>query len=121
MERGKECVRQGVEIFVANGGKILQADAAIYRVFESLAAIDGDLVSARYQPGGKLFGEGFESAVIGWDAARANQSDRARTYIRADFAASRAAMRGVFLGACLLTGAYWNQLAMYSWSTRRLD
>src|SRR5271157_3066510 len=28
-------------------------------------------------------------------------------------------MRTIFRGACLLTGAYWNQLAMYSSSTRR--
>jgi len=117
MESRKKCVRQGVEVFVANGGKILQADAAIYRVFESLAAIDGDLVSARHQPGGDLFGEGFEPAVICGDAARAYQCDPqndAHAYIRADFAASRAARRGVLFGACLLTGAYSNQLAMYS-------
>ena len=72
MQRGKKCVRERVEIFVANGGEMLQADAVVYRVLVALAAIDGDLVSARNQAGGKLFGEGFKSAVIGRDAARAD-------------------------------------------------
>ena len=70
-------------------------------------------MASRGQARGEFFGEGFESTVIGRDAARANYSD-AHAYIRADFAASRAARRGVLFGACLLTGAYSNQLAMYS-------
>ena len=90
-------MRQGVEVFMANGRKILQADAAIYRVLESLAAIDGNLVSTRYQPGGDLFGEGFESTVIRGDAARANRQSNPQSdghaYIRADFRGSVA--RGV--------------------------
>jgi|SRR5580658_8827527 hypothetical protein len=106
-------MRQGVEVFVADGREVLQADAAIDRVLKSLPAIDGYLVSARCESGGKLFGEGFESPIISRDAAGAKQSD-AHAYIRADLAASRAARRGVRFGACLLTGAYWNQLAMYS-------
>jgi hypothetical protein len=32
----------------------------------------------------------------------------------------RESRRAIFLGACLLTGAYWNQLAMYRSSTRWL-
>src|SRR5271157_2024772 len=33
--------------------------------------------------------------------------------------AERESTRTIFLGAFLVTGAYWNQLAMYSSSTRR--
>jgi len=33
--------------------------------------------------------------------------------------AERDSTRTIFLGAFLVTGAYWNQLAMYSSSTRR--
>jgi hypothetical protein len=40
-----------------------------------------------------------------------------RTYVLA--VAERAGMRVIFFGACLLTGVYWNQLAMYPSSTRR--
>ena len=65
-------------------------------------------MAAFHQPGGEFFREGFESAVPGGYAADAEESD-AHTYVLA--ASER--MRAIFLGACLLTGAYWNQLAMY--------
>ena len=65
----------GVEIFVADGGQILQAHAAIERFRSALAAVDGDLVAAFHQTGGEFLGEGFETAVVGGNAARAEKGD----------------------------------------------
>ena len=47
MQRGKNGVRDRVEIFVADGRQVLQTDAAIGRFGMALAAIDRDLVPAR--------------------------------------------------------------------------
>ena len=85
----------------------------------ALAAVDRDLVAARRQAGGKFFGEGLEAAVIGRNAARAEKRDAHRTQHYVLAASERDSTRAIFFGACLLTGAYWNQLAMYSSSTRR--
>ena len=68
-----------------------------------LAAVDGHLVAARHQPRGKFFGEGFEAAVVGRNAARAEKGDAHCGYV---FAASeRDSTRAIFFGACLLTGS----------------
>src|ERR1035438_1039753 len=40
----------------------------------ALAAIDGHLMAARGQTGGKFLGERFEAAIAGWNAARAKKS-----------------------------------------------
>ncbi len=98
-------MRQGVEIFVADGGQVLQADAAIDGFGEPLAAVDRHAVSARGQPGGELFGEGFESAVIGGNAARAEKGDAHDLQSARISAASRAASaRRIFFGRLLADG-----------------
>ena len=76
VEGGEEGVRQGVEILVADGGQVDQPHAAVHRLRGcALAAVDGDLVAARGQPGGEFFGKGFESAVVGRNAARAEEGN----------------------------------------------
>ena len=42
VQRGNERVRQGVEILVADGGQILQPDAAVFGLRILFAAVDGD-------------------------------------------------------------------------------
>src|SRR5690348_16673895 len=114
-------MRQRVEILVTDGGIVLKLHAAVYRVRRLFAAVNPHLMAAGHESGGKLFRKGFESAVVGRDAARAEESDaqsgRRHFYVRA--VSDRDSMRAIFLGACLLTGEYWNQLAMYASSTRR--
>lgn len=75
----------------------------------AIAAIDRDLMAARDQPGGELFGKSLESSVAGGNAARAEDRDARRYSALAalDLASARAG-----LGAGVLTGAYRNQLAM---------
>ena len=73
VERGEQGVRQRVEILVANGGQVEEAHAAVDRLRMALAAIDGHLMPARSQTGGEIFGEGFEAAIAGWNAARAKK------------------------------------------------
>ncbi len=106
---------QGLEVFVADGGEILQAHAAEYAGRLPFPAVDGDLVAALHQARGKLLGEGFEAAVAGGNAACAEERDSHYVFAVSE----RESRRAIFLGACWLTGAYWNQLAMYSSSTRR--
>ena len=78
VQGGDEGVRQGVEVLVADGGQVVQAHAAVAASRMPLAAIDGDLVPARRQARGKLFGEGLEAAVTGRNAARAENGDAHR-------------------------------------------
>ena len=61
-------------------------------------------MAARGQPGGKLFRESLESAVAGWDAARAEDRDSRRYSALAalDFARARA---GLALAAGVDTGS----------------
>src|SRR5579883_2421934 len=56
-------MRDGFQIFVADGGKIAQLDAAVFRGGRTLPAIDGDLVAASGQTRRQLFGKRFEPAV----------------------------------------------------------
>jgi hypothetical protein len=74
-----------------------------------LAAVHRHLVPALNQSNGKLLRERLEPAVVCGNAARAEERD-AHAYV---FAVSdRESIRAIFFGAFLLTGAYWNQLAM---------
>ena len=72
------CAR-GCRSICAGGGQVVQAHAAIDGLGMPLAAVDGDAVAALGQPGGKFFGEGFEAAVAGGNAARAEERDAHRT------------------------------------------
>src|SRR5271157_6670217 len=69
---------QSVEVLAADGGEILKPHAAITRLGVWRPAIYGHLMSARRQAGRKFFGESLESAVVGWYAGRAEESDAHR-------------------------------------------
>ena len=106
---------------MANGRQVLQADAAINRLAVTLAAIDSYSMAARREPYGKLFREGFESAVAGRNSTRTEDGNahlpgilnpRERHDVLA--ACERETRAGAFFGARTLTGLYLNQLAMYS-------
>src|SRR5437763_1892559 len=108
MKGRQRSVRDCIEILVTNGGEISQANPAVGRLRIPLPAVHGDFVTAGRQAGGYLFGKSFESAVACGNAARAQYRDA-----HYELAVSeRARRRATFFGACLLTGAYWNQLAM---------
>jgi hypothetical protein len=64
-------VRDGIEIFVPDGGEILQVHAAVERPRTRLAAVYGNLMAAFHKARGEFFRKGFESAVICGNSARA--------------------------------------------------
>ena len=63
-------VRDGVEIFVPDGGEVLQVNAAVEGSRTSLPAIDSHLMAALHQARGEFFRKGFESAVACGNSAR---------------------------------------------------
>ena len=99
----------------------MEADAAVMGIAIPIAAVDGDFVAAGDQARGKLFGERFEAAVVGWNAARAEKGDAhsagqgtRRVPQAYPTVSERESIRIIFFEVFLLTGLYWNQLAMYS-------
>ena len=68
-------MRDGIEIFVADGGQIFQPHAAIHGLRIALAAIDRHLMTAGREPRGEFLGKRFEAAVIGWNPSGAEQGD----------------------------------------------
>src|SRR5260370_40691943 len=89
----------GVEVFMPDGGEILQAYAAEGQFRMRLATVDGYVMAAFHQARGEFFREGFESAVPGGYAAAARESG-AHPYALA--ASGR--LRAIFSGTCFLTG-----------------
>ena len=78
MQRGKESVHNGVEIFVPNGRENFQAHTLEFKLARGSVmgpAIDGHLVPACYQPGSEMFSEGFETAVVGWNPSGPKNRD----------------------------------------------
>jgi len=67
VEGGVEGMGEGFGVFVAEGGEVLEVDAAVGGGGVAIAAVDGDVVAAEDEPGGELFGEGFKAAVTGRD------------------------------------------------------
>jgi len=72
-------VRQGVEILVADRGKILQPRSAVVCFWVTFAAVDRDLMTTSYEPGGEFLGERLEAPVIGGNASSAPGAKFART------------------------------------------
>ena len=60
-----------VEVFVLNGGKVAEVDAAVLGVAAVAAAIDGDAMAALNQADRDFFGEGFKAAIVSRDASGA--------------------------------------------------
>jgi hypothetical protein len=67
-----------VEVFMPEGGKVDKRNAAIAWFRMPLPAIDCDRESARGQPCGKLFCEGFESAIVSRNPTRPENCDPVR-------------------------------------------
>ena len=65
----------GVEVLVADGGQVLEPDAAVFGLGMALPAVDRDGVAARGQADGNLLREGLESAVTGRNAPRTEEGD----------------------------------------------
>ena len=72
---GNGGVGDGIEVFVADGGQVLEPDAAVFGLGMALPAVDRDGVAARGQADGNLLREGLESAVTGRNAPRTEEGD----------------------------------------------
>ena len=79
MQRRKKSVRDGVEIFVPDGGQVLEPHAAIVRLAYALPAIDGQGVAARRPDGWKVLRRKFRIRRSGREcrACRGSQTARA--------------------------------------------
>ena len=78
MDRGKKGMNDGVKIFVPDSREYFQPHTVVFQLAWGnvvCSAIHCDFVPARHQSGGEMFGEGFESAVAGWNATRSENND----------------------------------------------
>ena len=70
---GEKSVNDSVEVLVPDSRQHLEPDAVILQLSRRnvvRAAIDGDVVSAGDQSGGKMFSKSFEPAIAGGNASR---------------------------------------------------
>jgi hypothetical protein len=78
MDRRKEGMDHRVEVFMANGGEHLQPHAVILQLAWGNVMrppVHCNLVTTCYQPGRKVFREGFESAVARWNTTRSENNN----------------------------------------------
>lgn len=71
-------MHDGVEVLVANRGKVSEVNATVFRCRVFLPAINVNVVTALGQPDRQLLGEGFEAPVASRYAARAGDGKSER-------------------------------------------
>ncbi len=75
MKRGKKSVDDGIEVLMAPGRQIDQADTSIERFGMPFAAVHRNLVPARCQTSGKFFSKRLKPAIAGRNSAGAKNRD----------------------------------------------
>src|SRR5258708_19544870 len=76
---GKKGVGDGVRMLVADGRYVLEPHPAILEFRGPVAAVYGNLVTARGQARRQFFREGLKATVAGGDAARADDCEPHRS------------------------------------------